>query len=669
MSIAESDAVVEQVDVARSDADLVARFVSHKEEAAFTELVRRHSSLVMGVCRRVLRDSHDRDDVFQATFLVFVRDAVRVKKQASLASWLYGVAYRLAVRVAQQQQRRRETALVDDFPIGGTAFGNPAASNTLAGNDVLTELAERYDQQLVDAELCELPERYRQVLVLRYLTGKTPLETAAELGITIGAVEGLLKRGKDELRARLMRRGVRLGAAVIAVQMFRQSVQAACPEALIAATVQTGLAWISTNPVSLGPISDRILELSGKELATMTSLTKAGLAIGLTAGVLALGVGGVGFLMNQSDGRANAGIATTAPVVSSASRGLVTTVLAAEPDSTEALITSGDAPAQPATPKPADAGNIKPARPQTQDRQDTPVVLGLGFGAGTAPKSPTGSSSTSWDFKVRSQFVQRIEKALTEPTEVVFRDTPLRAAAMYLADLREIEVVLDKEALIAEGIDLDQSLISLTLSGVSLKNVLREVLDPLKLDYVIQNDLLKITTRVKAESLLETRVYNVSRLPHLSPADLTELITETVRPDTWNNTGGEGVIRDATNTLVVMQSQRVHEDIVELLDQLEEQFRVNPVAPAATRNTVQKPQAPRPTAGSVLGTGGSGGLSPNPTGSAASKPTPVAPTQPAIPAAESAPKNEERRTQDIGPNQVREQKERSTKPAAGRVGF
>ncbi len=262
MSIAEPDAVMEEVDVARSDAELVGRFVATKEEAAFAELVRRHSGLVMSVCRRVLRDGHDIDDVFQATFLVFVRDAVRVKKQASLASWLYGVAHRLAVRVAQQRQQRRETDLVDD---------------TAVGDDVLTDLADRYDQQLVDAELNALPERCRQPLVLKYLAGKTPLEVASELKLTVGAVEGLLKRGKQELRARLMKRGVKLGAAVIAVQMTRQAVQAACPKQLMEETIRTGLAWNSTNPPPLDLISDRVLEFTLKELATMTTLTKTGL--------------------------------------------------------------------------------------------------------------------------------------------------------------------------------------------------------------------------------------------------------------------------------------------------------------------------------------------------------------------------------------------------------
>ena len=133
MSIAEPDAVVEEADVARSDAELVARFVATKEEAAFAELVRRHSGLVMSVCRRVLRDGHDIDDVFQATFLVFMRDAARVQEQASLASWLYGVAYRLAVRVAQQRQQRRETVLLSRTPTSCPPVSLPAAREFFGG--------------------------------------------------------------------------------------------------------------------------------------------------------------------------------------------------------------------------------------------------------------------------------------------------------------------------------------------------------------------------------------------------------------------------------------------------------------------------------------------------------------------------------------------------------
>ena len=568
MSIAEPDAVVEEVDVARSDAELVGRFVATKEEAAFAELVRRHSGLVMSVCQRVLRDGHDIDDVFQATFLVFVRDAARVKKQASLASWLYGVAYRLAVRVAQQRQRRRETVLVDD---------------TAVGDDVLTDVADRYDQQLVDAELNTLPERYRQPLVLKYLAGKTPLEVARELKLTVGAVEGLLKRGKHELRARLMKRGVKLGAAVIAAQMTRQSVQAACPQPLMEETIRTGLAWNSTNPPPLDLISDRVLELTMKELATMTTLTKTGLTIGLTTGALALGLGGAGFLVSQFQDRASAGIVATLPVASSASNSLITTALAAEPTVTETLLDTEIAVNPPAE---ANEANNAAAPPQPPALPDVGAA-GRPANSGNAASRMT-NNSVPWDFKPRSALVKRIEQSLLQDTEVNFVDSPLEQAINYLQDLHNIQILLDKAALTADGISTEMP-ITFGMSGISLDSALNLMLEPLQLDYVIKNEVLVITTKVRAEEQMETRVYNLSRVPHLTPKELVEIIvggsptnatgsggvaseTVTLIPDSkWELIDGDGGTAWAgKTTLIICQTQRVHRQIVALLDQLAE---------------------------------------------------------------------------------------------------
>ncbi len=559
-----------------------------KEEAAFAELVRRHSGLVMSVCRRVLRDGHDIDDVFQATFLVFVRDAVRVKKQASLASWLYGVAHRLAVRVAQQRQQRRETGLVDD---------------TAVGDDVLTDLADRYDQQLVDAELNALPERYRQPLVLKYLAGKTPLEVASELKLTVGAVEGLLKRGKQELRARLMKRGVKLGAAVIAVQMTRQSVQAACPKQLLEETIRTGLAWNSTSPPPLDLISDRVLELTLKELATMTTLTKTGLTIGLTTGALALGLGGAGFLASQFQVRASAGIIATVPVASSASYSLTTTALAADPTAAETLFDTEVAINPPAEANPVAVPPQPPALPDVG-------AAGGPANTGNAASRMT-NNSVPWDFKPRSALVKRIEQSLLQDSEVSFIDTPLHEAVDFLKDLHSIEIWVDKEALSEDGINFDEA-ITLQMSGISLDSALNMMLEPLQLDYVIKNEVLVITSKQRADEMMETRVYNVRRLSHL-PEGLTVILENAISPDSWVQAGGAGSVTAASHSvLFVRQTQRIHREILELLDQLAQLAQTEAVPTNTSIYTGGQPAGVKPAMPTAIPAGSSG----NPYGSA-----------------------------------------------------
>jgi RNA polymerase sigma-70 factor (ECF subfamily) len=176
-----------------SDRELLERFARGQDEEAFEALVQRHGPLVLGVCRRVLRDWEDAQDAFQATFFVLARKAGSLAKPEALGNWLYGVAYRTAVKAKARAARRRECERQ-----AGRATPNPASEE--ARRDLCEVLGE---------ELSRLPEKYRAPLVHCYLEGKTNQEAARELGCPLGSMSGRLARGRELLRERLAAPGPR----------------------------------------------------------------------------------------------------------------------------------------------------------------------------------------------------------------------------------------------------------------------------------------------------------------------------------------------------------------------------------------------------------------------------------------------------------------------------
>src|SRR5947209_7630644 len=108
---------------APGDGALLERFLTQHDEAAFEALVQRHGRMVLGVCQRLLRDPHAVEDAFQGTFLVLLRKAASLRRRDLLAAWLYGVAYRTALKARTNLARRwaREVPLGD--PPGASADG------------------------------------------------------------------------------------------------------------------------------------------------------------------------------------------------------------------------------------------------------------------------------------------------------------------------------------------------------------------------------------------------------------------------------------------------------------------------------------------------------------------------------------------------------------------
>jgi RNA polymerase sigma factor (sigma-70 family) len=181
-----------------SDAQLLGRFTDDQEEDAFAALVRRHGPLVLGVCRRILSQVQDAEDVFQATFLVLASRAASIRNRESLGSWLYGVAQRQALKLAAEAARQR-----------GLEQHVPPVQNP----DPVAEVEACELRRVLDEEMGRLPEKYRTPLVLCCLAGKTHEEAAREMGWPTGSMSRWLSRAKTLLRERLVRRGIVLTAA------------------------------------------------------------------------------------------------------------------------------------------------------------------------------------------------------------------------------------------------------------------------------------------------------------------------------------------------------------------------------------------------------------------------------------------------------------------------
>lgn len=252
-----------------TDGELLTRFVRSRDEDALAALVRRHASMVWGVCRRVL-EHHDAEDAFQATFLVLVHKAKDVPGQA-VANWLYGVARQTAVRLrATAAKRRRRESQVVNMP-----------------EPTVPEVRDTDLQIVLDEELSRLPDHYRGVIILCDLEGMTRKEAARQLGIPEGSVASRLARARALLAKRVTQRGIVFsGGSVLA--LLSAGASSSAPPALVASTIK--VASLLAAGQAAGVVSGKVAALTeGMVKAMFMSKIKAVVSVVLILGFVAAG--------------------------------------------------------------------------------------------------------------------------------------------------------------------------------------------------------------------------------------------------------------------------------------------------------------------------------------------------------------------------------------------
>jgi RNA polymerase sigma factor (sigma-70 family) len=185
---------------AGSDRDLLDRYARDRDQEAFEALVRRYGTGVWAACVRLA--GRDAEDAFQAVFLILSRKAGTVT--GSLPAWLHAVTRRVAANLRRNARRRSEVEAAARPP-------EPVAADVGLSEGLA----------VLDEELSRLPERYRAVLIVCCLEGRSRDEAAAQLGWSEGQVKGRLERAREMLRARLARRGVELGGVLLAAAVCR----------------------------------------------------------------------------------------------------------------------------------------------------------------------------------------------------------------------------------------------------------------------------------------------------------------------------------------------------------------------------------------------------------------------------------------------------------------
>jgi RNA polymerase sigma factor (sigma-70 family) len=271
--------------VGLTDGSLLDRFwfgPADEAEGAFAALVERHGPMVLQVCRRILGHRHDAEDAAQAVFLVLARQARSIRQADSVASWLFGVATRVAARARLDAARRRLRE----------RRGAEVAMVTRDVNHGDRDSAETWPE--LYQELGRLPERFRLPILLCHLEGLTYEQAAERLGCPVRTIQSRLVRARERLRDRLARRGVAPASPALTATLTPDAASAAVSESWKHATVIAAVRYAASGTAAaMIPSTVVVLARGAIRAMNLHRLTKWSAALLL----IGVAVGGAGMEM------------------------------------------------------------------------------------------------------------------------------------------------------------------------------------------------------------------------------------------------------------------------------------------------------------------------------------------------------------------------------------
>lgn len=556
------------------DSELLAIFVATRSPEAAERLVRRHSSLVARLVRRMLQNTNDAEDAFQATFLVMLKSASKIRNQGSLASWLYGVAYRTAFRIRRQSKARHMESI--DEPI------NTAIAPEI---DPLEKIATAFQLELLDRELQSLQPSLRDVLIEHYLLGQSVPEIADRFELSNSAVEGRLRRGRAALRQKLARRGISFSVAVaIAVAYQSRSVaayaepwqQTLFQSQVFSQTVSSG------SPPAEHPLQQFIQgEPAMSSILTTKWVASAAATLTLLGGllVLQLGSSGDGQSINPfvlSAAATEEGNRSNPVEIAQSSE--ITPPSARNP--TSSSFGSNNTPRNTTTRMPNRSavnvanGALTLAVSGSQN-SGLPTQKTVTF---TPPSGPVPNWMTSGGTIAEEEEQAReiLRRNLRKLVKFDFTNVPLRNVIDTFKSDAEIPIIFDEAAMAAGGAVTLEDPVNLTgLPEMSLQRALTTLLDPLQLTYVVKPDYILITTNDAKQNRV-LRTYDLAYLlPSNEKSEEVVRLIQSVVSSNWDINGGEDTLHMFGSMLLASCPEESHLGIEGLLFQLSRMSKDN----------------------------------------------------------------------------------------------